>query len=123
MQAEADAYTAVCLEPYSRTRVLAGFGSAAGQDAASETAALGGIAIIDVGTERLVSKVCPALRWHSQTHDSTSTAQKFCLERFSFFPSEQQMVNYEAGAGGCACSLQCLGWCSTRAIALLCCAG
>ena len=67
MQAEADAYTAVCLEPYSRARVLAGFSSAASQDAASETAALGGIATIDVGTERLVSKVCPALRWHSQS--------------------------------------------------------
>lgn len=78
MQAKADAYTAVCPEPYSRTRVLAGSSSAAGQDAASETAALGGIAIIDIGTKRLVSKVCLAQRWHSQTYDITRTAQKLC---------------------------------------------
>ena len=67
MQAGADAYTAVCIEPYSRTRALAGFSSAAGQDAASETAALGGIATMDIGTKRLVSKVCPATCWHTQS--------------------------------------------------------
>ena len=66
-QAEADAYTAVCIEPYSSTRVLAGFSKAASQDAASEVGALGGIAIIDIGTKRLVSKVCPAWCWHSQS--------------------------------------------------------
>ena len=75
MQAEADAYTAVCPESYSRTRVLAGYSGTTGQDAASETDALGGIAIIDISTKRLVSKVCFALRWLPQMCDSTTAAQ------------------------------------------------
>ena len=76
MQAEADAYTAVCPEPYSRTRMLAGFSSAAGQAAAPESDTRGGIAIVDTGTKRLVSKVGLALRWHSQMYDVIIAARK-----------------------------------------------
>jgi len=55
-QADADAYAAVCLEPYSNSRILAAYCSKSDQDAAAETA-VGGIATIDLGTQKLISKV------------------------------------------------------------------
>ena len=55
-QADADAFAAVCLEPHSNSRILAAYSSISDQDAAGETAA-GGIATIDLGTQKLVSKV------------------------------------------------------------------
>ena len=57
-QVDADAFAAVCLEPYSRGRVLAAYSSPPSQDADAEAAATGGIDTIDLGTKKVVSKVC-----------------------------------------------------------------
>ena len=55
-QADADAFAALCLEPYSNSRILAAYSSSSDQDAAAETAA-GGIATVDLGTQKLLSKI------------------------------------------------------------------
>ena len=57
-QVDADAFAAVCLEPYSRGRVLAAYSSPPSLDADAEAAAAGGIATIDLGTKKVLSKVC-----------------------------------------------------------------
>ena len=55
-QADADAFAAVCLEPYSNSRILAAYSSNSDQNAAAEMAA-GAIATIDLGKQKLLSKV------------------------------------------------------------------
>ena len=56
-QADAEEYAALCLEPYSRTRILAALSSPLSQNAEAETAPTGGIATIDLGTKKVVQKV------------------------------------------------------------------
>lgn len=55
---DADGFAALCLEPYSRGRILAAYSSSPSQVADAEAAAAGGIATIDLGTKKVVSKVC-----------------------------------------------------------------
>ncbi|CAL5225176.1 g7957 [Coccomyxa viridis] len=55
-QVDADGFAALCLEPYSRGRILAAYSSSPSQVADAEAAAAGGIATIDLGTKKVVSK-------------------------------------------------------------------
>ena len=57
-QADAEEFAALCLEPYSRIRILAGYSSAPGQNAEAEALPAGGIATVDLGTKKVVCKVC-----------------------------------------------------------------
>lgn len=56
-QAGAEAFGALCLEPYSRGRILAGYSSIPSQESEVEALAAGGIATIDLGSKKVLSKV------------------------------------------------------------------
>ena len=80
-QVDADAFAAVCLEPYSRGRILAAYSSSPSQDAEAEAAAPGGIATIDVGTNKVLSKVCRRPLCQSRGMLSEWFGTRFVLSR------------------------------------------
>ena len=51
-QAGVEAFGALCLEPYSRGRILAGYSSIPSQESEVEAPAAGGIATIDLAARR-----------------------------------------------------------------------
>ena len=108
-QVDAESFAALCLEPYSRIRVLAGYSSPGGQDTEA-TAAAGGIATIDLGTKKVVSKVCQRPNHHLKGALSTSFGSVYsrsstCRGTPCRCPSQQQAASasnhrVEASAGG-----------------------
>ncbi len=58
LQAEVEAFTAICTEPHSRGQAMVGYSctAAAGADSPAEN----GVALVDLFTGKIVSKVCGA---------------------------------------------------------------
>lgn len=63
LQAGAETFGALCLEPYSRGRILAGYSRVPSGEV--EALAAGGIATIDLGSKKVLSKVCCTWALHA----------------------------------------------------------